>query len=80
MAKYQLCSFWRAGREYKGNGTKAENPWERGIAKVKDFGVGDVEFIIDENGKKLSYKQVTDFRLLTGLGFSAIDTEAFAHH
>lgn len=75
MAKYQLCEFWRTGRKSKGNGTKAENPWERGIAKVKDFCFSDVEFILDEKGKKLSHKEIDNYRLVRSLGFAAIDTE-----
>lgn len=78
MARYQLCEFWRTGRKVKGSGTKAENPWERGIAKVKDFGLSDVEFILDEKECKLPYSEVRNYRLLKGHGYTAIDTETDA--
>lgn len=65
MAKFQLCSFRR---------TKDSNE-EVGIAILNvDFGYHDIKEIIDENGNKIQ-GDPWDYKLRTGLGYCAIDTE-----
>lgn len=76
MAKWQAVEFLR---EKPGNIMKCDTPWEPGIAKVQGFGTSDVEFIVDNNGKKLN-KAPFDWRLIQGLAYCAIDTEHERNH
>lgn len=47
-------------------------PWERGIAFLTgEFGVYDIKFIIDKDGKRLP--EVWNYRLMEGIG-KHIDT------
>lgn len=59
ILRTQACRFRRADTP-----TKTYRNWEPGIAYLKAFGVSDVEFIIDINGKKVTYKDLYDYKLL----------------
>ena len=64
--KLQLCTFSR---------TKDSEP-EAGVAKLKCFGVSDVDWIMDDIGDILADKDVYDYKLQSELAYAAIDTDA----
>lgn len=68
MARFQLVEFLRKPPKAI---LKSDVKWERGIAKLDD--TEDVQFILDENGKKIP--EPHRFRKLLAQGFSVIDTE-----
>ncbi len=72
MAKFQLCEFRRTAPTGM---LKAdpENAWERGLACVKNFGMHDVDYIIDNEGDKVV--TLYQYRLMVGYGPVAIDTD-----
>lgn len=82
--KLQACKFQRVSSIKKardqGKKLKSEfrDTWETGVAVLKNFNDGSVEYIIDENGKKVSYKQMHDWMLINGLALCAIDTKYVA--
>jgi hypothetical protein len=55
ILRAQACRFRRANQR---------NQWEPGIAFLVSFGVSDVEFIIDAQGEKVTYKDLYDYNLL----------------
>lgn len=71
MAKYQACRFLRKKPTAI---LKCDVPWELGIARVESFGMSDVDFIIDNQGKKVG--KLWRYELISGLAYCAIDTEA----
>lgn len=73
--KFQLCKFLRKKPTSENGGIilKRDLPWERGLARLRSFNDGDVDFIIDEEGKKVG--SVYNYQLVNELAYSAIDTE-----
>lgn len=63
--KFQVCKFKRL----------KNSKWEKGIAKVKAFGLSDVDWIIDENGIKR--KKIWDYKLDSFLLLGKIDNEYY---
>ncbi len=77
--KLQACRFLRVSIVNKlrkeGARLKSDYPWETGVAVLPHFNGGEVDYIIDETGKKVPYKEINDWSLSTNLGFAAIDTK-----
>lgn len=66
MAKFQLCMFQRTEEDQK------KNNWERGIARVKEFGLSDIHFVLTESGEKI--EEPWNYRLLRAYAHMTIDT------
>jgi hypothetical protein len=75
MAKFQLCEFRRKRPVYTDMSIVPNkmDGWERGLAKVRDFGTGEVELFLDEHGNKI--KEPWRYRLLRSYAHGTIDTE-----
>lgn len=83
MAKYQACKFIRTRTNNKIRKDMLNHKyhpkgygWEKGIAQVRSFGDGNVEFIIDDTGRKLPAKEVYDWKIINSVAYVAIDTDA----
>jgi hypothetical protein len=59
ILRAQACRFLRANTP-----TKEYFDWEPGIAYLKSFGDAQIEFIIDAQGEKLTYRELYDYSLL----------------
>lgn len=59
ILRAQACRFLRANTP-----TKEYYAWEPGIAYLKSFGDAQIEFIIDAQGEKVTYRELYDYSLL----------------
>lgn len=59
ILRAQACRFKRANTP-----TKEYYAWEPGIAYLKSFGDSEVEFIIDAQGEKVTYRDLYNYELL----------------
>lgn len=76
--KLQACIFQRVStnkKEQSSGKLKYEFTWETGVAVLQSFNDGDVDYIIDEAGKKVPHKDMHNWVLSNKLALSAIDTK-----
>lgn len=77
--KLQACKFQRVSTMAKerkaGKKLKHEFSWETGVAVLQSFNDGEVDYIIDESGKKVPHKEMYCWVLTNKLAMSAIDTK-----
>ncbi len=55
--KLQSCAY----------NTSLDKDWKQGVAKVKEWGLSDVDWIVGANGKEITGDELNDYRLLEGV-------------